>query len=99
MTWSEVQIKDAWSHLRTNWGEVRVSERCVCIQCGFRFSSSEIREWLNPKTNGAYAAGPEPTGDSSEPFCPNCGMDYVLGDASGFPTDDSEFLKAMRPGA
>jgi hypothetical protein len=28
--------------------------------------------------------------------CPECGIDSVIGDASGFPADDPVFLRAMK---
>ena len=96
--WSDAQIKDAWMHLRKNWGEVRRSANCICIQCGHRFGANEIGEWLNKKPKG-YKSESQPTNDESEPCCPHCRMDYVLGDASGFPVDDEEFFKAMRENA
>lgn len=28
-------------------------------------------------------------------LCPECGVDYVIGDATGYPVTDKEFLEAM----
>ena len=98
MMWSDAQIKDAWMHLRKNWGEVRRSAKCVCIQCGHRFVPSDIDEWLNKKPIG-HKSESQPASDDSEPCCPNCRMDYVLGDASGYPVESEDFFKAMRGNA
>ena len=95
MTWSAAQIRAAWTHLRDNRDEVLESENCVCVECGHRFKSSEIAEWLNPTEGTAFTVDPEPTAPQSTAFCPNCHMDYVLGDASDLPIHDEHFLKAM----
>jgi hypothetical protein len=95
MNWSVEQIREAWTHLRDNHDEVVASKECVCVQCGNRFPSEDVREWLNPKEDHTFAAEATPTSSLSTAFCPNCKMDYVLGDASGLPVHDPRFLKAM----
>lgn len=64
-----------------NAEEVNRSEACRCFFCGYQFGPSEI-DYIH----SAY----EPTTAS----CPMCGIDAVLGDASGFPINDGEFVLA-----
>jgi hypothetical protein len=44
-----------------------------------------------------YCLSWDPNDNTMEPtvFCPLCGMDSVLGDASGLPVEDPAFLKGM----
>jgi len=58
------------------------SEVCACFYCLKTFSPSEITEWVE-----------EPSG-SRTAVCPHCGIDSVLGSASGFSLTQ-EFLEAM----
>lgn len=63
-----------------NKEQIEKSEKCGCFSCGAIFSPSEITD---------YAADEEPTAP-----CPYCGIDAVIGDASGFPIT-SKFLNEM----
>jgi len=56
---------------------------CGCFYCLSIFSPKEICEWIRFD------------GDRSDTaFCPNCGIDSVIGESSGFPVTE-EFLRAM----
>lgn len=59
---------------------------CGCFFCKKIFTVSEFPEdWLQ-----------EGKSDSENTLqCPYCYMDAVLGDASGFPVTDAEFIGAM----
>ena len=92
MGWTPKQIEDAWTHLRRNWGEVRTSNECVCIQCRAYFHPNAIVEWLHESYLGSET---RPSSNSSEALCPYCAGYYVLGDASGLPLHDVSFLQAM----
>jgi hypothetical protein len=65
--------------------EVLASERCACFYCLQVFSPSEIDEW---------AWTDELSGLGTTALCPRCGIDSVIGSASGFPLTP-EFLKQM----
>jgi hypothetical protein len=58
------------------------SEVCACFYCLKTLSRSEITEWVEEPSGGRTAV------------CPHCGIDSVLGSASGFPLTQ-EFLEAM----
>ncbi len=60
--------------------EILRSTLCGCFHCTKRFAPSEVSEWVD---NGATA------------LCPHCGVDAVIGDASGYPVTP-EFLSSMR---
>ena len=64
-----------------NKEQIEKSEQCGCFNCGKIFPSSEIVDYL-PDEGGQTA------------LCPYCGIDSVIGDASGFPVT-KEFLKKM----
>ncbi|HEX5724898.1 MAG TPA: cytoplasmic protein [Longimicrobiaceae bacterium] len=56
------------------------SETCGCFYCLKAFPPSAIAEWVD-------------RGETA--LCPRCGIDAVLGSASGYPLT-REFLREMR---
>lgn len=69
-------------HSLHNRSEIEASALCGCFYCCAVFPPGEITDW----------------GDTYEPdtaACPRCGIDSVIGSASGFPVT-VEFLKAMK---
>jgi len=59
--------------------EIRSSAMCGCFYCLETFPAARIAKWID---NGQTA------------LCPHCGIDSVIGDASGFPIT-LDFLSAM----
>ncbi|HSZ57313.1 MAG TPA: cytoplasmic protein [Tepidisphaeraceae bacterium] len=66
-----------------NRDEILASAECGCFFCLAIFRPQDIREWLK-ETDGWESA-----------FCPRCGIDAVMGSASGFPIT-KEFLESMQ---
>ncbi|GAB3357535.1 hypothetical protein GCM10027430_26920 [Lysobacter tyrosinilyticus] len=72
--------------------EIESSPLCGCFYCLETFPSSAIEDWVD---------WPEGTPEELElsagttALCPRCGIDSVIGSASGYPID-AEFLSAMR---
>jgi hypothetical protein len=60
--------------------EILASALCGCFYCCETFSPLEIEEWVDEDTTA---------------LCPRCGIDSVIGAASGYPIDKG-FLGAMR---
>jgi hypothetical protein len=56
------------------------SDNCGCFYCLTVFKPADILEW---------------TDDDQTALCPNCGIDSVIGDKSGYPVTDLDFLKQM----
>ena len=69
-------------HSSAHHAEVRASERCGCFYCLAAFAPDEIDRWIT-EADGRRTA-----------LCPACGIDSVLGSASGFPVTP-EFLGRM----
>ncbi len=61
--------------------ELQKSESCGCSFCGSIFTFNHINEWIDPEKDTA--------------LCPNCGIDSVIGSASGYPVTP-EFLRRVR---
>lgn len=61
--------------------ELEKSELCGCYFCKSIFTFDRIEQWVDP--NGVTA------------LCPDCGIDCVIGSASGYPIT-TEFLKRVR---
>ena len=59
--------------------DILKSEQCGCFKCLATFSPSGIKHWID-------------TGSTA--LCPHCGIDAVIGSASGVPVT-AEFLSAM----
>lgn len=79
MKFTEQQLLDAHKHTMDNRHEIERSMECACFDCGEIYNASEVTEWTD---NGNTA------------LCPHCGIDCVLGDASGIALT-SEFPNAM----
>ena len=65
------------------------SDVCGCLYCLSIFSSSEIEHWVDATEDEADI---NETGQTA--LCPRCGIDSVLGSASGYPIN-REFLRKM----
>jgi len=63
---------------------VQRSETCGCFYCEQQYSPREIEEWVDA----------DETGEGQTALCPRCGIDSVIGSASGYPIT-KEFLEAM----
>lgn len=64
--------------------EILKSNICGCFYCLMTSKSDEIVDWIDTDNpNNATA------------LCPHCGIDSVIGAASGFPVENKDFLKAM----
>jgi len=63
-----------------NRASIVLSETCGCFHCCKTFPPTEIKAWADK-------------GETA--LCPYCGMDSILGDASGF-TLNNTFLTAMK---
>lgn len=71
-------------HCKRHRAELERSSTCGCFYCGAIFVPAAIVEWVD--CNGPQAQW--------SALCPDCGIDSVLGDASGLPIEPS-FLQAM----
>lgn len=60
--------------------EILKSGNCGCFYCITHFKPVDIIQWTD---NGQTA------------LCPNCGIDSVIGDKSGYPVNNIDFLKRM----
>lgn len=75
------RIYEAHGHSIDHRTEVEGSSICGCFYCLHIFPPSSITEWIKNDRN-EFA------------MCPKCGIDAVLGDASGYPIT-KEFLEEM----
>ena len=71
----------AHKHCMENRGEVETSVLCGCFYCMSIYPPSEIVDWIDDQ-------------EALTADCPRCGLDAVIGSASGFPIT-SEFLNLM----
>ena len=71
-------------HSSSHRAEVLASEICGCFFCLKTFLPGAIDEWIAPEGEEGATA-----------LCPHCGIDSVIGSASGFPMT-AEFLCRMR---
>jgi len=72
-------VRHAHVHSSKHRAEILASDTCGCFYCEKTFGPHEIVEW---------------TDDGQTAFCPKCGIDSVIGSASGFPIN-TDFLHQM----
>jgi hypothetical protein len=65
--------------------EILKSDRCRCFYCLASFKPADIQDWVDSEAQ-------EP---GQTALCPKCGIDSVIGSASGVPLDDA-FFEQMR---
>lgn len=81
----------AHKHSSNHRDEVKASNVCGCFHCVTTFAPTEISDWVD------WPAGtPDDLriAKGTTAMCPNCGIDSVIGSASGY-TIEPEFLTRM----
>lgn len=78
-----VDLDAAHRHSSRHRSQIEASRDCGCFYCLGVFPAAEVERWLDESRGGQTA------------FCPRCGIDSVLGDASGLTVTDPVFLTAM----
>jgi|EndMetStandDraft_9_1072997.scaffolds.fasta_scaffold21741_2 hypothetical protein len=81
MTYSRQTLKAAYWHTSNHRGVLEQSDVCGCFYCCQTFVVTEVEKWLREKSGTAV--------------CPHCGIDSVIGSASGYPVNEPQFLQAM----
>lgn len=76
------QLQAAHKHSIHHEDELRRSTLCGCFYCLATYPFSAIEKWIDERDTTKTA------------LCPRCGIDSVLGDASGYPIT-TDFLRAM----
>lgn len=67
-------FEEIFQHTTNNDIEILNSEKCSCIFCRHTFDARSVQDWISDE-KGVTA------------ICPECGMDSLVGDASGFQID------------
>ncbi len=80
MSFENVTLKAAHKRSIHHRPEIESSVNCGCFYCCTTFIPSAIKEWVD---------------DNDTAICPQCDIDSIVGDASGYPVTDPEFLSAM----
>jgi hypothetical protein len=75
----------AHGHSANHREDITRSEQCGCFYCLAIFAPSQITEWADTDSEGIGRTA----------LCPKCGIDSVIGSASGIPIT-GEFLDKMR---
>jgi hypothetical protein len=78
----EQELKAAHKCSTYNQPQILSSKLCGCFYCERIFDATEVYRFLEEYKGGKTA------------WCPYCGIDAVIGDASGFPIT-KKFLSAM----
>lgn len=73
------EVVAAHKHSIRHRSEIESSELCGCFYCGQTFAPVEITDW---------------TDEDQTALCPRCGIDSVIGSASGYPIE-GKFLARM----
>jgi len=81
---SEPAYIQAHKHSIRHRDEITTSDKCGCFYCLAIFSPDELDDWVD-----------EENGVPQTALCCKCGIDSVIGSASGFPIT-CEFLALMK---
>jgi hypothetical protein len=73
-------LEAAHKHSSCHKEEILKSNNCGCFFCLIILKPEQIAEWID---------------DEKTALCPDCGVDSVIGDASGYPVEDKDFLLEM----
>ena len=84
MSFDEAYLEAAHEHCFGNEPEVRASENACCISCARTF-----RAELATEAKGQRGW------DDLTVFCPVCTFDTIIGDKSGYPVGETEFIAAI----
>lgn len=76
---NEVELNNAHRHSYHNRKEIEQSFLCGCFSCNRTFPSSEVEDYID---------------EGETALCPYCGVDTVIGEASGIQLS-KEFLHNM----
>ena len=76
---NKAELQSAHSHSSHNREKIEISSQCGCFGCCRIFLSSEVEDYID---------------DGETALCPYCGVDSVIGDASGIQLSE-EFLHSM----
>jgi hypothetical protein len=79
-------LQAAHHHCTRNEAELATSSLCGCFYCLRVFYPAEIEDWTDDESRDQ---GPRTA------LCPKCGIDSVIGDASGYDVEALGFLPAM----
>jgi hypothetical protein len=85
MNYSKDYLIAAHKHSSLHTDEILQSELCGCFYCTAIFTPGEIKDWVDEEN---------PLGTTA--LCAKCGIDSVLGSASGLPVNYKEFLLQMK---
>jgi ferredoxin len=77
--------KDDWEKVSDfdmhNKNLLNASKWAGCYYCMNVYPVTDVHEFVDPEEDTA--------------LCPKCGVDTVVGDATGYPVTDKKFLRAM----
>ncbi len=75
-----MDVDEARLHCGSHRAEIEASIVCGCFYCLETYPPADIAEWVDRGTTA---------------LCPRCGIDAVIGSASGIPLSE-DFLALMR---
>ena len=90
VTLSRKDLEAAHKHSSCHRDELLRSDMCGCFYCLATFAPSEIQEWIEEPAQMTGASASRETA-----LCPRCGIDSVIGTASGIQMTPP-FLQQMQ---
>jgi hypothetical protein len=78
-------LSGAHNHSANHRAEIESSFICGCFSCTATFAPMAIKEWIDENDDGIGQAA----------LCPECSIDSVIGDKSGYPIN-KVFLSEMK---
>lgn len=85
---------DAHQHSSFHRAEIERSDTCGCFYCVKTFTPKQIDMWWDSPEDTAYFLDNALRALGQTATCPYCGIDSVIGSASGYPITQA-FLSRM----
>jgi len=81
MDHTRATLQAAHRHSSNHRKELERSDVCGCFYCCRTVAATAVEDWVDD--------------DDGTAICPYCGIDSVLGSASGYAVGEQSFLRAM----
>ena len=92
---TDAQIEAAFDHMDHNWSEVIESQVVGCTFCRAQFGPTDVSHVYGWDEGAAFDRPLQEAIPNDTVCCPKCDLPYVIGDASGLPVSDKNYLNAV----
>jgi hypothetical protein len=96
MSFTQADVLAAFDHFSRNWGEITSSSNCVCSFCLKTFEVGGVAKVYREENGICFEHPVSEAQPSFTAVCPHCRLPYCLGDASGLPAGNPDYVAAVQ---